>query len=254
MNKRQIAIGAGLAILIGAWMLQDGEETPAPDDSAQPRDIPTARQPQAPEWSSPAPAVRPPPGPADQGYRGYGGPYGQGYGGYTGSYGQGYGDYAGRYDPVPRDSYPREEAYRFRPLGERERRRIEEQARSPYEPSYPYPSAGDRLQPQRQPGTGSPPTYGVDPMSRDPWMQDWRGQGWGTEGYGLRQPEPARPTLDRRQNRYGSPTRGDEWPPPEPGIFQEPSQWGAIPPDREPPSYRMYPSLDLHRDRRLTAQ
>ena len=157
MNKRHIVIGVGLSILIGAWMLRDGREAPAPDESVQPRDI-------------------------------------------------------------------------------------------------PYPSAGDHLQPRPQPGTGSPPTYGVDPMSRDPWMQDWRGQGWGTEGYGLRQPEPARQSLDRWQDLYGSPPRGSEWPPSEPGILQEPSQWGAIPPDREPPSHRMYPSLDLHRDRRLTAR
>jgi hypothetical protein len=235
-------------------MLRDGEETPAPDDSAQPRDVPTAPQPQAPAWPSPAPAARSPLGSADQGFGGYAGPYGGGYGGYAEPHGQGFGGYAWRSGPSPRDSYPQEEAYRFRPLGERERRRIEEQARYPDGSSYPYPSAGDRLQPQRQPGTGSPPTYGVDPMSRDPWMQDWRGQGWGTEGYGHTQPVPARPTLDRRQDRYGSPPRRDEWPPPEPGIFQEPSQWGAIPPDREPPSYRMYPSLDLHRDRRLTAR
>ena len=254
MNKRHIVIGVGLAILIGAWMLRDGEEAPAPDESVQPRDIPTARQPQAPEWPSHAPAARSPLGPADQGFGGYADPYGRGYGGYTGSYGQGFGGSAGRYGPSPRDSYAQEETYRFRPLGERERRRIEEQARAPYGSSYPYPSAGDHLQPRREPGTGSPPTYGVDPMSRDPWMQDWRGQGWGTEGYGLRQPEPARQSLDRWQDLYGSPPRGSEWPPSEPGILQEPSQWGAIPPDREPPSHRMYPSLDLHRDRRLTAR
>lgn len=150
--------------------------------------------------------------------------------------------------------YPQEEPYRFRPLGERERRRIEEQARSPY--GYPPddPATRDSWPPQRPPGTGAPPTYGVDPAVRDPWLPDAGGRGWGTEGYGFRQPEPARSGGNRWQGPYGSPVHPGDWPPPDPGLFQEPNQWGAIPPERTPPSYRMYPSLETHRDRRLAAR
>jgi hypothetical protein len=149
-------------------------------------------------------------------------------------------------------AYPQAETYRFRPLGERERRRIEEQARGPYGPA--YPSAGDSWTPQRQPGGGAPPTYGVDPATRDPWMQDWGGHGWGTEGYGLRQPERPRSGGDRWQGPYATPVKPGDWLPADPGLFQEPNQWGAVPPERTPPSYRMYPSLDAHKDRRLTTR
>jgi len=218
-------------------MLRDGDEAPPSKDSAQHRDYPTAQQPPPSQWAPSPPRTQSPPWGYRQGYSGYAEPYDQAY------------------VRAPQGAYPPpEDAYRFRPLGERERRRIEEQARSPYGSSYPYPSAGDYSPSQRQPGTSSPPAYGVDPATREPWMRDWGGRSWGTEGYGFGQPEPGRLGPDRWQGPYSSPVGPGDWPPSDPGIFQEPNQWGAIPPERTPPSYRMYPSLDAHRDRRLTAR
>jgi hypothetical protein len=85
-------------------------------------------------------------------------------------------------------------------------------------------------------------------------MREGGDQGWGNEGYGFRQPEPPRRDLDRWQGPYATPTQPGDWLPQDPGLFQEPNQWGSIPPERTPPAYRMYPSLDTHRDRRLTAR
>ena len=226
MNKRHLAIGVGLAILVGYWVLRDGEEPPAPG----PAEVQTEQRAQAPRWTPPTPVPQAPPPAFLPSYPGPAGPYTQ----------------------APLGAYPPEETYRFRPLGERERRRIEEQARGPY--GRPYPSAGDYGPPQRLPGTVSPPTYGVDPAIQDPWMREGSGRGWGTEGYGFRQPEPPRRDLDRWQGPYATPTQPGDWLPQDPGLFQEPNQWGSIPRERTPPAYRMYPSLDTHRDRRLTAR
>jgi hypothetical protein len=230
VNKRRLAIGIGLAILVGVWLLWNGEEAPPPKEKGQQAEIPAS--PRTPPWSPPAQVQPPPPA------------YGPGYPGLAGPYGQ-----------PPRAVYPPpEESYQFRPLGERERRRIEEQARGPYGPAYPYPSQQDAWPSQRQPGSGPPPTYGIDPSTRDPWMRDGGGRGWGTEAYGSRPPEPGRSGVDRWQGPYSNPVRPGDWPPPDPGLFNEPNQWGAVPPERTPPSYRMYPSLDAHRDRRMAAR
>lgn len=207
-------------------MLRNGTETPAP----QRAEIPTDERPQAPRWTPPGPVTQAPPPALGRDYPGPAGPHSQ----------------------TPMGAYPPEETYRFRPLAERERRRIEEQARGPYGRS--YPSAGDTRDPERQPSTGSSPAYGVDPTTRDPWMRDWGGPGWGTEGYGFRQPGSVPSRGERWQGPYTSPVQPGDWLPPDPGILQEPNQWGAIPPERTPPSYRMYPSLEAHRDRRLTAR
>ncbi len=217
-------------------MLRDEGEAPVPPGSSQRAperaQAPADERPQTPRWTHPAQVTEVPPPALGPGYPGYSGPYAQ----------------------APMGPYPVEESYRFRPLGERERRRIEEQARAPRGPSYPYPAASDSWTPQRQPGTRSPPTYGIDPATPDPSMRDWGGRGWGTEGYGFRETEPARRGGDRWQGPYSSPVQQGDWLPPDPGLFQEPNQWGAIPPERTPPSFRMYPSLDAHRDRRLTAR
>lgn len=212
-------------------MLRDGKETPAP----QRTETPTAEQPPTPRWPPPGPVTQAPPPALGRGYPA--GPYDQApIGGYQ----------------APMGAYQPEETYRFRPLAERERRRIEEQARGPYGRS--YPSAGDTWEPQQRPSTGSSPAYGVDPTTRDPWMRDWGAPGWGTEGYGFRQPSSVAPGGERWQGPYSTPVQPGDWLPPEPGVFQGPNQWGAIPPERTPPSYRMYPSLEGHRDRRLTAR
>jgi hypothetical protein len=226
VNKRNLAIGVGLAILVGYWILRDGEEPPAPG----PAEVQKEQGGQAPRWTSPTPVPPAPPPAFVPSYPGRAGPYSQ----------------------APLGAYPPEETFRFRPLGERERRRIEEQARGPYGPS--YPSAGDYWSPQRQPGGASPPTYGVDPAIQEPWMREGGGRGWGTEGYGFRQPELPRQDGTLWQGPYATPTQPEDWLPQDPGLFQEPNQWGSIPPERTPPAYRMYPSLDAHRDRRLTAR
>lgn len=214
-------------------MMREGEESPTPQGTAQqtPSRVPAAETPQTPRWPAPSTLYQAP------GYRS---------------------DYPGPrsgYTPAPPQASVPQETYRFRPLGERERQRIEERARSPYGPSYPYPSAGDSWPTEGQPAIGPPPTYGVDPTTRDPWMRTWDGGGtWGPERYGFQQPGPAQPNRDLGQRPYSSPPPRGDWPPPDPGPFQEPNQWGAIPPERTPPSYRMYPYLDLHRDRRITAR
>lgn len=234
MNKSRLALGVGIAILVGFWMLRDRGEPPIPQAPPQrPLDqtqSPTQERARAPQWLPPSPVTQAPP--------------------YT--FVPGYPDYSGHSPQTPMGLYPPEEIFRFRPLGERERRRIEEQARSPYGPYYPSPS--EAWGPQRQPGTGSPRAYGVDPATQDPWLRDGGGRGWGTEGYGFRRVDPPGTAGDRWRSPYAMPTQPGEWLPPDPGLFQEPNQWGAIPPERTPPSYRMYPSLDKHRDRRLSSR
>lgn len=235
MNKRNLAIGAALAILVGIWLFRDGKESPSIRESAPRPDIPSAQAPQPPRWTAPPPTRQTP----SWGYE-------AGYPGATESLNR-----------SPMQAYPSEEPYRFRPLRERERRRIEEQARAPYGPSYPYPSAGDSYPTQRQPGISPSlpaPSYGVDPAVGDPWGPDWGSRSWGTEGYSFRQPDAARPNIDRAQGPYWAPVRPGDRPPTDPGVFQEPNQWGAVPPQRTPPSLRMYPSLDAHRDRRLAVR
>lgn len=215
-------------------MLWRGEETPSPRHGDQRADVPRVPGPQAPHWSPPVPALQPPVQSYGGRYPGAGGPYGE----------------------APWAIYPpQQESYRFRPLDERERRRIEEQAQSSYGSPAPRPSARDSWPaPQHPPAGTAPPTYGVDPAVRDPWLPDWGGRGWGTEAYGYRQPDSASPGGDRWQGPYSRPVYPGNRPPPDPGPYREPSQWGAIPPERTPPSYRMYPSRESPRDRRLATR
>jgi len=236
VSKRNLAIAVTLAILVGVWLLRDGEESRPPEEGARRPDTPSVQAPQHPRWTPP-PATRQTP---------------------SWGYEAGYPGAVGSYSRPPVGAYPAaEEPYRFRPLKERERRRIEEQARATYGPSYPYPSAGDSYPTPSRPGMGtSPPTptYGNDPTIGDPWGPDWGRRSWGTEGYSFGQPDAGRSGIDRAQGPYSRPVRPGDWPSTYPEVFQDPNQWGAVPPQRIPPSYRMYPSLDAHRDRRLAVR
>lgn len=114
------------------------------------------------------------------------------------------------------------ESFRFRPLGERERQRLERQ--TPYT-SAPW-SPRDR--------TETAPAFGAQPMQpTEPWNIWRQGYGGGGTGAGPRS--------------FGGDTR-DPWQGPAPPLYRHVPQPRASPPDRVPPSQRMYPSLDQPTD------
>jgi hypothetical protein len=115
--------------------------------------------------------------------------------------------------------YPEQvESFRFRPLGERERQRLERQA----------PYSGSPWSPRDQ--TPTAPAFGAQPMQpTQPW-NDWRqSYGGGSGGAGPRDP--------------GRDTR-DPWQGPDPPPYRHAPQPGFPPAETVPPSQRMYPSLD----------
>jgi hypothetical protein len=233
VNSKRLAILAALGALIGILVLWDGDETPEPPEEtgrsagdAQERQ--RASPPSAPgtghdrgDWSRGPAAAYPP-----------------SYSGYPESYG---GQFPGQPEVV--------ETFRFRPLSERERQRIEQQAQVPYGA---YPRSREPWQP-RTPREDVPPrTYGG--YQGEPWGPGWDGRGWGTEGYGMRPAEPPGRSRPRWESPYAAPVWPGEGYPSDPELFDKPPQWGVVPPQRLPPSQRMYPSLDMPRDRRLTAR
>jgi hypothetical protein len=136
------------------------------------------------------------------------------------------------------------ETYRFRPLGERERRRIEQRSWEPHgssnDPGEPWQRA--------QPAPTAPNYQGYPPQQR-PWTPGWENQDWGTQGYSFRPVEPSRGTRERWEGPYSTPRWPEGGYPPPPDPFQTPGQWGAIAPERSPSPYRMYRSFDAPRDR-----
>lgn len=239
MTKKHLVIAVVLAVLAGIVFLRGGNEPPERQETRPPTGIVQqgAREPQS--WQpSTAPSEgtwprRPAPAPRE----GYPRPR--------------YPGYAESFPPASPIERGAEESFRFRPLSERDRDRIDRQAQGSYGPYGPTP---EQWQP-RQPRTTPPdPAYGGYPAGREPLGPAWDYPGWGTEGYSLRQVEPSRGTRDRWQGPYTSPARPGEAYRPEPSPFQVPPQWGVVPPERVPPSYRMYPSMDLTRERKLTAR
>lgn len=155
------------------------------------------------------------------------------------------GPQTGRFKPTE----PTVDAYRFRPLDQRERRRMEQQSAGAYGESYGVPRydlpADDGGRPQTP---AIPRDYGMDPMGPESWQQ-----GWGSEGYSFRPVAPASRSQGRWQGPYSAPRPSRPYPPDAPPPFDEGIQWGATPRRLPPPSRRMYPALDGPNNRRLTA-
>lgn len=136
--------------------------------------------------------------------------------------------------PAPYDGQERfaTNGYRFRPLGERERQRIQSGYPDQYPPTY-YPT------PETAPRPITPGTYSTRPRDRQPRQ----------EIYSFRPLNKAGPAQGRWQGPYERPgwetnrSTIDPWTaPPDP-------RWGSM-----PPAQRMYPNLNRRSGRRLTAR
>ena len=244
MTKERLVIAVVIAVLIGIIVFRGGGEPPEPQATSPssgrvdegtrgPRSWQPSATPSQGAWpgtQAPAPL---------QGYQdgSYPRPV---YPGYTESFPA----------QAPSAPYARENL-QFRPLSERERQRIERQSRGS---SGPYNQTPDQWQPWHPRATSPEPAYGDYPGALEPWGPGWDHPDWGTEGFSLRPVEPAKGARKQGEGPYSSPARPGEDHRPEPDPFQIPPQWGVVPPQRVPPSYRMYPSLDLPRDRKLTAR
>jgi hypothetical protein len=130
------------------------------------------------------------------------------------------------------------EGYRFRPLEERERRRMERQSEDTDDRrfgGYRWPDDASR----------DHPLYPETPF----W--DSSTSGSDTEPYRFRPVEPPRSTTDPWRSKPGPPARGGYV---DPRIFEPIPQWGATPPELPPPIPYMYPSLTTEEDHRLSLQ
>jgi hypothetical protein len=146
-----------------------------------------------------------------------------------------------------RDGMDALRTYRFRPLSERERQRMEQG------PSDPYGSYPDHREPwQRSGPTPTGPGYRAAPTQPGRWTPEWEDRSWGTQGYSFRPLEPSGGTRQRWEGPYSAPRWPDAGYPPQPDPLQTPPQWGALPPDRAPSPYRQYRSHDVPRDRRFS--
>jgi hypothetical protein len=130
------------------------------------------------------------------------------------------------------------DGYRFRPLEERELKRI---APEDYA-SYQRYTEGSRW---RDDGFGDPA------LDRDAWTPDGFTSDWGASPYRFRPPDPPRVEPDpwRRTPSPQTP-RGFT----DPRLFETVPQWGATPPELPLPPPYMYPSLPTQDDHRLTTR
>ena len=147
---------------------------------------------------------------------------------YSQSYSSGYGA------PSPYDGQApiQRNGYRFRPLGEREKKRM--QKSNPDEYQAPHYSAQPA---QRQPIASAP--YTEPSMGPDQWQQT----------YSFRPLEKPRTSRDRWQGPYQRPGWRDNRPTLDPWTTPPDPQWGSTPPTR-----RMYPSYSPSTSRRITAR
>jgi hypothetical protein len=126
------------------------------------------------------------------------------------------------------------EAYRFRPLTESERRRLE--------------SRGDSRDERSGSGSAYPDRFvGPDVVIPDGFASDW-----GSSPYRFRPTDPPR-------RQAPEPWRAIPGPQPprslgDPGFFQPAPQWGATPPDVPQPLPYLYPSLAPDDGHRLTVR
>lgn len=202
MTKERWVIAVLIAALAGVLLFRNGEEPqkqvsgPKTEDTAKAPRTALPRPPPPPDgnWSRPRAPTYP--------------------------------SYGGSFQP-PATALPEpKESFRFRPLSERDRERIDRQSQDPYAP---YDRG--QWQPRNPRATSPEPAYG----GYSPWGPAWDSPDWGTEGYSLRPAEPSTREPDTWEGAY-------------------PPQWGVVPPERIPPSHRMLPSLELPRDRKLTAR
>lgn len=245
LNKRWIIVGVLVAVLALLFMRggDEPEEPTTADTRPAPLSPPAAR-----------PDARPPPPHSDERGRDW----------YYGYYGQpGYAppappqlrprDDPGRArsaEPFGASPYagpawrePEPERYRFRPLDERERARMEAATPIP-DYSLPYYSSPERAREER----------GREPRRRDPYPTESYPQqtypGWQREGYGYRAPErsgTSRP--DRGLGWDLGPDYGNAWAPPPDSPASRPSPTWDF-----PPAGRMYPSLPSDSERRFTVR
>ncbi|MCU0834951.1 MAG: hypothetical protein MUC77_11065 [Chromatiaceae bacterium] len=135
------------------------------------------------------------------------------------------------------------ERYRFRPLDERERARME--AATPI-PDYglPYYSTPERPREDR----GREP-HRWDPYPAEPYPQQSY-PGWQREGYGYRAPERGGATRpDRGLGWEPGADYGNTW-----SLPPESPSWRPSPAWDLPPAGRMYPSLPTESERRFSVR
>ncbi len=212
------------ALLVGGlalWLLGDDDQPPPPEDATAPAapQRPTARLPhRTPTPSYDYPIAAPP-----QPYRDTA-------------------PWASRrpvpefapFDSPPRDRYQADawpggnvEAYRFRPLTERDRQRMGSPEALPY----------------RSPATAAQ-GYAAGPLT-GPWERDYR-----VRTYVPGPDDNGRYPRDQRIYPWeAEPDYAERWDQPPRVRPRQPRQ-----PDWQPPSHRMYPSLDWASDRTLTAR
>lgn len=236
LNKRWIIVGA-LVVVLALLFLRSGDE---------PEERPTADARPAPAPPAAArPEARPPPPHSDE----------RGHDWYYGYYGQPRyappeppqlvppGERGSRYAGPAWQQPPEPERYRFRPLDERERARMEAASAMP-DYGLPYYSTPERSRDDR----GREPRR-WDPYPAEPYPQQTY-PGWQREGYGYRVPErgsAARP--DRGLGWELVPDYGNAWAPP-----PDSSSGRAAPAWDSPPAGRMYPSLPSDNERRFSVR
>lgn len=143
------------------------------------------------------------------------------------------------------------ERFSFRPLTDRERERLEAERPMPgYYPESMAPSGPSRTYSRTPNGSEryeQAPNWSAYPQA--PTAPQWYGDGYSFRSDG--RPSSRRERWDdpgRERRRTGPPATPSDAP------WFEPSapQWGSTPPDWTPPAERMYPSLDLYSNRKLT--
>jgi len=243
INKRWL-IGGAVVVVLAILFLRGGEEPPQKAvETAQPTPAPMAplapTRPPAPQRDDRArdwyygyydqPGYAPPPSrPWDE----RGAPWS----------GEAFREapYAGPAWQSPREP----ERYRFRPLDERERARMEAAAPIP-DYGLPYYSTPERRREER-----SREPYRWDTYPAEPYPQQTY-PGWQREGYGYRGPERAAGGARSQPGPGWDLGRdyGNAWtlPPDAPSLRQAPA-WDL------PPGGRMYPSLPTNSDRRFTVR
>jgi len=144
------------------------------------------------------------------------------------SYPGGYGapdPYVGR-DPIETNGY------RFRPLGEREKRRM--QVPVPDQHVAPYSSGYAQLPPPVAPAPHSAPSMLPNPQQQT---------------YSFRPLEKSPSSRGRWQGPYQRPGWRDDWHSSDPWAAPSDPQWGSTPPNQ-----RMYPSYTRNTGRQITAR
>jgi hypothetical protein len=128
------------------------------------------------------------------------------------------------------------DGYRFRPLQERELKRIAPEDFA----SYQRYTEGSRW---RNEGFWDPA------LDRDAWTPNGFTSEWGASPYRFRPPDPPRAAPEPRRPTPSPQTpRGFT----DPRLFEAVPQWGATPPELPLPPPYMYPSLPTQDDHRLS--